>query len=46
MTLMLVLGEYGGWHVSSGHLCLGWVSVTYLPFDLELRLEMLMEETK
>ena len=46
-TLMLVVGEYGGFHFSPGHLCLGYVSVTYLPIDIELQLaEMVMREEK
>lgn len=46
LTFMAVLGKYGGFHISSGHLCLGWVSFTIIGQDIELTLESLVKENK
>jgi hypothetical protein len=42
MTLALSFGKFGGFYFYSGwtkRLCLGWVSLTFIPEDLDLFLE-------
>ena len=42
LTLVLVFGRYGGFHMSSGHICLGWMSFSILGSDLELVFDRLI----
>jgi hypothetical protein len=46
LTLMLIFGPYGGFHVSWGHLCLGWVSFTIMGVDIEVVLDTFVSEEK
>lgn len=39
MTIMLVVGSYGGFYICKWRICLGWVALSFLGVDLEKCLE-------
>lgn len=45
-TFVISFGEYGGFYCNSGRLCLGWVAFTFLPFDIDDVLGMLLEDKR
>lgn len=41
-TIVINWGKYGGFYFNKGYtirLCLGWVAITYFPYDLDEVLE-------
>jgi hypothetical protein len=44
VTIWLSIGRYGGFYVSKGYMfriCLGWIAITFAPFDVD---EVLLRE--
>ena len=41
MTIIFSFGRYGGFYCSRGRLCLGWMAITVLLFDIDDVLEKL-----
>lgn len=50
MTIMLVFGSYGGFYASTRRgmirICLGWVAVTVVDYDIENAMENMQGELR
>lgn len=45
-TITISVGEYGGFYVVNQYcfrVCLGWIAFTYWPFDIDNKLEEMVE---
>jgi hypothetical protein len=45
-TFSISWGKYGGWYILlryTKRICLGWVAITYFPFDIDEKLNELLK---
>lgn len=45
-SILLVFGSYAGFYIRPDRICLGWVALSYLVYDIEAVLEDLMADSK
>jgi len=46
MSIIFSIGKWGGVWLHWGHtkrLCLGWIALTFCPFDIDVILEMIVD---
>lgn len=49
MSLAVSFGKWGGFYISkrsTWRVCLGWVAITYFPYDIDDILNELLEKAK
>jgi hypothetical protein len=46
LTLYIIFGSYGGFHISKTGIGLGWITLRILPIDIENVMEILRDENK
>lgn len=44
VSFLIAVGSYGGFYVTRERLCLGWIALTYFPYDLENVMNQWLEE--
>lgn len=46
LTFWVAFGSYGGFYIDRHGICLGWVSIKFMPIDVENVLEILTTENE